>query len=230
MRIPNVSTSMLDAPALHSQTVPDVPAGPRSTRERKCGSPLARGVIGWLGLVAVSIGVLGCVLPFQQSIGQGYRRPQVTAENRSASKPTRLIHPRIAPEGGGPDRVEEPAPKAAVAKQAATATKPAATGPERKVWEDQQVKGAAQEMAKSFPAVRKIQVCYQIEADEWWVALCDDMGTEIDVKQFTWNREQEKLEPFLVLKRIPASRLEAHLATKRPGMACEILEPMPRLQ
>ena len=229
MRIPTVSTSTLRASARPVRTSPDVPAGPRNTRERECESPLARGVIGWVGLVAVSLSVIGCVLPFQKNIGQGDRRPQLTAENRYPSKPTRLIHPRLAPESAGPDRVGEPAQKGAVAKQAGTATKPAVTAPQRKVWEDQKVKAAAQEMTKSFPAVTKIQVCYQMEADEWWVALLDDMGTEIDVKQFTWNREHEKLEPFLVLKRIPASRLEAHLATKRPGMACEILEPMSRL-
>jgi hypothetical protein len=186
---------------------------------------LLHGVIGWLGLVVLSLAVIGCVIPFQQGTKQGDRRPQLTAENRQQAKPTRLIHPRLASESPGPAQVGAPAPKSAVPKQEEKPLKPEPAPAQRKVWEDQKVKAAAQEMAKSFPAVRKIQVCYQIEADEWWVALCDDMGPEIDMKQFTWNREQEKLEPFLVVKRIPASRLETHLATKRPGMACETLEP-----
>jgi len=206
------------------------PLGQRGAGGSTRGRRSPREVIGWLGLVAVIFSVIGCVLPFQQGIKQEDQRSRVTAENRASPNEKGLIKPQRASESGSLARGGEPGHTNPQAGTGRAGQKPEVTGGHRKVWEDQKVKTAAQEMARGFPAVKKIQVCYQVEADEWWVTLYDDMGVEIDLKQFTWNRDQEKLEPFLVLKRVPASRLDAHLTTKRPGMACEIVEPMVRLR
>jgi hypothetical protein len=92
-------------------------------------------------------------------------------------------------------------------------------------WEDSKVKNAAKEIATGLPSVKKIQVCYAVDSDEWWVSLYDDVGTDIDIRQFIWNREQETLEPFLVLNRIPKTRLNAHISRKTRDRACETLEP-----
>jgi hypothetical protein len=102
---------------------------------------------------------------------------------------------------------------------------------QKRQWEDQKIKESAFEVAKGYPNVSKIKICYAVKDDEWWVTLYDDIGAAIDLKQFTWNRELEKLEPFLVLKRIPSNRLQAQLSEEEPGRACEILtvprEPEP---
>ncbi len=62
-----------------------------------------------------------------------------------------------------------------------------------------------------------------MKTDEWWIVLYDDMGAVYDVKQFTWNRDQEKLEPFLVLKKIGKNRLEEELTVREADRACEPL-------
>jgi hypothetical protein len=104
-------------------------------------------------------------------------------------------------------------------------TSEALTDPEkRKHWEDEKVKQAALEMAKSFPGARKIKICYAIDDDEWWITIYDDEGSSIDLKQFVWDREKEILEPFLVLKRIPRTGMERHAREKRPGKACRVID------
>lgn len=114
---------------------------------------------------------------------------------------------------------------------AAYSPKPTATDPQNHIgdrtgkdWEDQKVRAAAHELAKSYSGVKKIKVCYSVKDDEWWVTLYDFTGSYIDLKQFTWNRDLDKLESFLVLNRIPLSRLQNHLNEEQSGRACEVLE------
>jgi hypothetical protein len=89
--------------------------------------------------------------------------------------------------------------------------------------EDQQVKAAARELAKNMGGIRKIKVCYVDKDDEWWATLYEDIGTVIDVKQFFWNRESEKFEPFLILKRISKSKLDGDLKHNEPGRKCAVV-------
>ncbi|MBI5570154.1 MAG: hypothetical protein HY914_09435 [Desulfomonile tiedjei] len=91
-------------------------------------------------------------------------------------------------------------------------------------WEDQRIKGAAQQLAKQSAGVKKGKVCYSVKNDEWWVILYQDSADAYDVKQFVWNREQERLEPFLVVTRIAKSRLEDHLNGSEHGRTCEVLD------
>lgn len=100
--------------------------------------------------------------------------------------------------------------------------------PAKQEWEDQKkVRDAAAEMAKADPAVKKIKVCYAVRNDEWWVILYEQGEGIFELKQYIWNKESEKLEPFLVYKTIPITRLQQHLTEEEPGKACEIMEPPP---
>jgi hypothetical protein len=99
------------------------------------------------------------------------------------------------------------------------------SGPAKQEWEDQKVRDAAVVMAKASPGVEKIKICYAVKQHEWWVILYERGQGFFELKQYIWNKESEKLEPFLVVKRIPAARLQQHLTEEEPGRACEILEP-----
>ena len=101
----------------------------------------------------------------------------------------------------------------------------ATAGKSRPSWEDQKVKIAALDLAKSKPSVAKIKICYDARHDEWWVILYDRLGGEIDLKQFVWNRETDTLDPFLVMKRIPEGKLEEHAVREEKDKACEAFDP-----
>lgn len=88
-----------------------------------------------------------------------------------------------------------------------------------------QLKNAAHELAKKHRPVRKMQLCHVAKDDEWWLFLYKDIGPVIDVRHFIWNWEKEKFAPFLVVKRIPKSKLSSHLNKKVPGRKCKILAP-----
>ncbi len=150
----------------------------------------------------------------------GYTR-QVGADQGSSG----LIKPAIPPDS---QEAADPNSVASANRPAGPGDQTPAAGPanlsQAAGWEDQKVKNAAFEMARSIPSVTKIQVCYALEDDEWWVILYDDLGSAIDVKQFVWNREQELLEPFLVINRIPRGSLDLHLTRRTPDRACQILD------
>jgi hypothetical protein len=90
------------------------------------------------------------------------------------------------------------------------------------------VRDAAREIVKNIDTISKIKICHLKTDDEWWVTLYDDTGSIIDLKQYVWDRESESLTPFLVLKRIPKSRLESHLTGQDPDRVCEVFDPPPR--
>jgi hypothetical protein len=127
-------------------------------------------------------------------------------------------------------QVEAPRPEPRVtAAQPSRIPKPfvetgAAKSPEKREWEDQKIREAAMEMAKGLPQVSKIKVCYAVKDDEWWVTFYDNAGAFTELKQYTWNRDLEKLEAFLVLKRIPSSRVQQHLTEEEPGKACDVFQ------
>ncbi len=95
----------------------------------------------------------------------------------------------------------------------------------QRFWEDQKVRVAALREARTIPTVTKVKICYRTEMSEWWVNLYDDAGSEIDIKTYIWNPDEEKLERFLVLNTIPKSRLRIELAKQGPQDACELLDP-----
>lgn len=95
--------------------------------------------------------------------------------------------------------------------------------PKKPAPKDERLLDAAIEAAKELVAVEKMKLCYKLKEDEWWVSIYVDIRNRIDVKQFIWNRELENLEPFLVLKRIPKSKLASELNKAEPGSICEVV-------
>ena len=89
--------------------------------------------------------------------------------------------------------------------------------------EDQQVRAAALALSRTMGPIQKIKLCYVSKDDEWWATFYQDIGSVIDLKQFIWNRESERFEPFLVLKRISKSKLAAELKREERGQSCTII-------
>jgi hypothetical protein len=89
--------------------------------------------------------------------------------------------------------------------------------------EDQQVRTAALALSRTMGPIQKIKLCYVVKDDEWWATFYQDIGPVIDLKQFIWNRDSEKFEPFLVLKRIPKSKLAADLKREERGQTCSVI-------
>ena len=103
-------------------------------------------------------------------------------------------------------------------------TPPAEPKEVSKEWEDQRIKLAARQLAAQSTGIKKGKICYSVKGDEWWVVLYQDGAEAYEVKQFIWNRDQERLEPFLVVTRIAKNRLDDHLNGSEPNRTCEILD------
>jgi hypothetical protein len=113
-------------------------------------------------------------------------------------------------------------------KETGAQSGPSASAPPKKASyhdEGPQVKAAAWELVKSIGEVEKMKVCYVTKDDEWWVTFYQDIGPVIDVKQYIWNRNLERLEPFLVLKRVSKAKLADELKREEPGRRCDIISP-----
>lgn len=96
---------------------------------------------------------------------------------------------------------------------------------EKSSFEEDKIKKAAVEILKGLNSPIKYTICYDQENEEWWLTVYDDIGHALDVKQYFWTPAQEKLEPFLVLKKIPKSRLNNDISMKSDQKKCSIYEP-----
>jgi hypothetical protein len=205
----------------------------------------------WIGALCGS----GCIVPSQEAIrnaGEPLQNPstsqsEMRTESGSLIKP--IIPQEVAPTSQAAKTPEHGSvvPEPAAQMPAVNTDNPFAektepkdrqpkldeplqarggqSEPAEQEWEDQKVRDAAVVMAKASPEVKKIKICYVVKQHEWWVILYEQGQGFFELKQYIWNKESEKLEPFLVLKRIPAARLQQHLTEEEPGKACEILEP-----
>jgi hypothetical protein len=186
--------------------------------ERMVEQPLGQSTQNDTGLIKPTIpgeqkAPTEVVPPYQA----GARYPGSVAPEPEATPPGRLVAPPIA-------QTAPPNVRAAPLDTRAGAPRE----PQGKRWEDQKVRTAAVELARGIPTVKKIKICYEVEEGEWWVSLYDDAGTAIDIKQYVWDPESERLEPHLVLNRIPRSQFQRHLKGKQQGRACEIIDPPKR--
>jgi hypothetical protein len=177
-------------------------------------------------LAAMALIVGSCVIPAQEALKNQSDPPQ-NAENvqqSNAAGGQGLIKPSIPPEAPlrARDTGQESPPPKPIRVVIDNKKEPSAP---RRDWEDQKVKIAADALIKSSPNVKKMRICYAVKYDEWWVTLYEDMGPLFDLKQFVWNREQERLQPHLVEQRISKSALERHLKESDPDQACEIIDP-----
>jgi hypothetical protein len=90
------------------------------------------------------------------------------------------------------------------------------------------VRTAALELAKSLGSIKKAKVCYANKEKEWWAIFYQDIEAAVDVRQFFWNADTEKFEPFLVLKRIPLAKIDSDFKKEEPGKTCsEVPLPAP---
>jgi len=180
----------------------------------------------FLSALALSLG--SCVIPAQEALKNSAGGPQNSqaAPGGDAANAQGLIKPMIPPEA--PPRPGESLQESEVPKPIRVVVdRTKAPSPPRQEWEDQKVKAAAQELAKSIPNVQGIKLCYMVKNDEWRVTLYEDIGPMFDVKQFFWDREQDKFQPHLVQVRIAKNALDRHLAESDLDQACETLEPGP---
>jgi hypothetical protein len=188
----------------------------------------------------------GCLIPSQDAMKKlsWPVQQQRTSESGEKSSEQTLIKPFIPPEserGSGENLPKEEESQSvqtkdrsvseqpqAPSKPAETSTQSAPTQSEQKpsirTWEDEKVKTLALELAKGLSAGSKMKMCYAVKKDEWWVILYEDTGTVFELKQYSWNREQNKLEPFLVFKTIPKDQIQEHLSSSEPDRACEVIE------
>ncbi len=90
--------------------------------------------------------------------------------------------------------------------------------------EEEEVRHAAIELAKDMTSTQKIKLCLSEAENEWWAIFYDDIGNLIDIKQYIWNRDSASFSPFLVLKRIPKSRLSAHLSAHNQFKKCQVID------
>jgi hypothetical protein len=177
-------------------------------------------------LSAMALFLGSCVIPAQEALKDQSDSPQngPTAQQGKTAGGQGLIKPSIPPEaplGAQASGQEPPAPKPIRVVIDNKKEPPAVP----RDWEDQKVKAAADALVKSSPNVRKIRICYAVKYDEWWVTLYEDIGPFFELKQFVWNREQERLQPHLVEQRIAKTALERHLKESEPEQACEALDP-----
>ncbi len=134
-----------------------------------------------------------------------------------------------APKTGAPGTGQEDQATGSLASQSPKKDKPVETSRKKpvkpiKIPEIVKVKNAALDMGKNMSSVENIKVCLVKSTNEYWVTFYDDIGPLIDIKQYIWEAESETLTPFLVLKRIPKSRLDTHLTTTESDRECEVIE------
>ena len=99
------------------------------------------------------------------------------------------------------------------------------TKPEKPLSDEDKVKRAALEVIKELSSPKKYMICHDEIKDEWSLTVFDDIGNVLDVKRYYWNMETEKMEPFLVLNRIPKSHLKDELSKKGLGKNCSTYQP-----
>jgi hypothetical protein len=221
-------------------------------RFRKSGAPekslklvLAWACIIFSVLFFTSI-LTGCLIPSQEAMKKPSwpAQQQRTSESGEKSSEQTLIKPFIPPEserGSGENLPKDEESQSvqtkdrSVSEQPQAPSKPAETStesvptqseqkPSIRTWEDEKVKTLALELAKGSSAGSKMKMCYAVKKDEWWVILYEDTGTVFELKQYSWNREQNKLEPFLVFKTIPKDQIQEDLSSSERDRACEVLE------
>ncbi len=99
------------------------------------------------------------------------------------------------------------------------------TKPEKPLSDEDKVKRAALEIIKETESPKKYMICHDEIKDEWSLVVFDDIGNVLDVKQYFWNMETQKMERFLVLNRIPKSHLKDELSKKSLGKNCSTYQP-----
>jgi hypothetical protein len=197
---------------------------------KRLASILSSTLLQKMLLAALALALAGCLIPSQEGVRNNTKwGPPQTDEGAPAAPKTGqgLVKPVIHPEP--PREAATPPAKHGPPTPVRVVVEPKDRGQSKKQdWEDQKVKSAAVELAKTMPSVKKMKICYEVKHDEWWAILYEESGSMIELKQFVWNRQQERFEPHLVMNRIPADQLQQHLVESGPGRACETIDLGPK--
>jgi hypothetical protein len=179
--------------------------------------------------IMLALAIVGCRLPSQEGLkNRNWGEAAPAKEDIGApGDGQQLIKPMIPPErqidgASQQEKDQPPRPVRVVVKPQAESR------PQKNSWEDERIKSAALETARAIPSVKKMKICLDIEHGEWWAILYEENGPMVELKQFVWNRAENRFDPHLVLERIPRTQLERHLAASEPGRACEAVVVTPK--
>jgi len=87
--------------------------------------------------------------------------------------------------------------------------------------EEERVRSIAEVLAKRTPKVAYMKLCCDRKRNEWWITLYQDAGFRLELKQFIWNKTQDKAEAFAVLRYVSRGHLKEHLAESTPEKPCK---------
>jgi hypothetical protein len=82
------------------------------------------------------------------------------------------------------------------------------------------VRDIAIDLAKNHAPVEKMLLCYVKKNDEWWITLFQSEDHALDLKRYIWNKREDKVEPFCVVKRIARDALPDYLNEQRQDRTC----------
>ncbi len=185
--------------------------------------PEAR-IVRWIAALCVAAVCLGCLARSDKLVKKEDSQPeqedQVVDKLEDSSPPS--SHGVAVP----PDPKDQPSEWVQGTKRPARVEAEQASHQSAQPLETQaKVRAAALKVAKDLESAVKMKICRFVKEDEWWVMIYDDVGPVIDIKQFVWDSEMEQLEPYLVVKKIAKTRLDAHLKTREAGKECTIVSP-----
>lgn len=201
------------------------------------GSRVARNFAGLIALLTATLLIQGCLAQFQEAIRKqgGVVRPAEetvtleTAPGGETTAPAKKAEASAEPEKQASDRPIPPEKEAQQKVDPDPSKKLVKPKPAKDLEppsEEDLVKEAAVKLGQSFEPVVNIKICHLASKDEWWATIYHDLGQGVEIIQFVWNRELEKLDRFLIVpKRIPRNKLKVELTNNKPGSRCEILSP-----
>ena len=79
-------------------------------------------------------------------------------------------------------------------------------------------------LAKKHAPVDQMRLCYAKKTREWWITLFRNEGHVLELKQYIWNKLEDKLDPFCVEKRIAKDALADYLSEQPRGRECSAFE------
>lgn len=189
-------------------------------------TPWTKNCLKVLFVIAACLSHTGCLTKFPYFSKSAAPQENEVEYDGASPESSQLGEKKTSEKPGGSSAKvgeEKKPPISQPAKPPAAAEK--ATEKRKPEEEAARVRTAALDLAKSLGQVERMKVCYSNKDKEWWAIFYQDIESGIDVKQFFWNSDGEKFEPFLVMKRIPKTKLEAEAKKDEPEKTCTVVTP-----
>ncbi len=155
------------------------------------------------------------ILSACSATGRQFAKKSVLPQEPTPSRETGVVKPENKPP---PDPTSSPEAKAT------QQTPQAEEKPRNGKTELEIVKNIARDLAKKYSPVENMTICYATREDEWWITLFQDEGHAFELKRYIWTKRNDKVEPFLVPKRIARGDLTDYLNEKPLGKECTAFE------